>query len=88
MSAAQDALLAVETAYFDAHAEELLLAHPNRFLPIYGEELVGNFVSRSEAVAEGVRRFGCGPFLVRRTGDKTLEPTAPALAPGSLQCRP
>ena len=87
MSTAEGALLAVETAYFDEHFEELLLAHPNRFLLIHGTEVIGDFASRPEAVAEGVRRFGRGPFLVRRTGDKAPEFTAPALALGLLQCR-
>ena len=87
MSIEQGKLLAAETAYFDANAEQLLLAYPNRFLLIHGAEVLGDFERHSEAVGEGVRRFGRGPFLVRRTGDPGPELNAPALALGILQCR-
>ena len=88
MAANDTGLLAVETAYYDEHAEQLLLTYPNRFLLIFGDEVIGDYETRSEAVGEGVRRYGLGPFLVRRTGDKALELTAPALTLGLLQCRP
>ncbi len=87
MAANETGLLAVETAYYDEHAEQLLLTYPNRFLLISGDEVIGDFERHSEAVAEGVRRYGRGPFLVRRTGDKTLELIAPALTLGLLQGR-
>ena len=87
MEANETGLLAVETAYYDEYAQQLLLTYPNRFLLIRGEKVIGDYESRSEAVAEGVRRYGQGPFLVRRTGDKTLELTAPALNLGLLQCQ-
>ena len=87
MAANETGLLAVETAYYDEHAEQLLVAYPNRFLLISGDKVIGDYESRSEAVGEGVRRYGRGPFLVRRTGDKALEFTAPALTLGLLQCR-
>ena len=87
MSTTQGKLLAAETAYFDANAEQLLLTYPNRFLLIHGAEVIGDFERHAEAVGEGVRRFGRGPFLVRRTGDQGPELTAPALALGILQCR-
>ncbi len=80
-------LLAAETAYFDTNAKELLLTYPNRYLLIHGEEVIGDFERHSEAVAEGARRFGRGPFLVRRTGDKAIEFSAPALSLGILQCQ-
>ena len=87
MAASDNGLLAVETAYYDEHARELLLAYPNRFLLIHGDELIGTYESHAEAVADGVRRYGRGPFLVRRTGDEELVLTAPALTLGLLQCR-
>ena len=85
MAASETGLLAVETAYYDEHAQDLLLTYPNRFLLIHGDTVIGDYASRSEALAEGVRRYGRGPFLVRRTGDKALELTAPALTLGLLQ---
>ena len=74
-----ETLLATETAYFESNAKELLLTYPNRYLLIHGEEVIGDFERHSEAVVEGARRFGRGPFLVRRTGDKALRFFAPAV---------
>ena len=82
----ESSLLAVETAYYEEHARDLLLTYPSRFLLIHGDKLVGAYGSHSEAVAEGVRRYGRGPFLVRRTGDEAIVETAPALTLGLLQC--
>ena len=87
MATSAQGMLDTEIAYYDEHAEELLLTYPNRYVLIYGDELIGTFESRSDAVGEGVRRYGRGPFLVRRTGDKQLVLTAPALSLGLLQCR-
>ena len=70
MAASAEGLLKAEISYYDEHTEELLLTYPNRFVLIHGDQLIGDFESRSDAVAEGVRRYGRGPFLVRRTGDK------------------
>ena len=84
MTTSAEGLLKAEIAYYDEYAEELLLKHPNRFVLIHGNQLIGDFESRSEAVGEGVRRYGRGPFLVRRTGDKQIVLTAPALSLGLL----
>ena len=87
MTASAESLLKAEIAYYDEHLEELLLTYPNRFVLIHGDELIGTFESHAEAVGEGVRRYGRGPFLVRRTGDKQRVFTAPALSLGLLQCQ-
>ena len=58
MAANETGLLAVETAYYDEHTEQLLLTHPNRFLLISGDAVIGDYERHSEAVAEGVRRYG------------------------------
>ena len=70
MATSAEGLLKAEMAYYDEHATELLLTYPNRFVLIHGDELIGTFESHAEAVREGVGRYGQGPFLVRRTGDK------------------
>ena len=87
MEPSAQGLLKTEIAYYDEHAEELLLTYPNRFVLIHGDELISTFESHAEAVGEGVRRYGRGPFLVRRTGAKQLVLTAPALSLGLLQCQ-
>ena len=70
MATSAGGLLKAEIAYYDEHITELLLTYPNRFVLIHGDQLIGTFESHAEAVGEGVRRYGRGPFLVRRTGDK------------------
>ena len=70
MATSAEGMLKAEIAYYDEHTTELLLKYANRFVLIYGDQLIGTFESRSEAVGEGVSRYGRGPFLVRRTGDK------------------
>ena len=77
-------LLAEEQAYYDEHADELLLRHPNRHLLIHGSKIVGHFESLDEAVANGIRLFGKEPFLVRRAGDRQTKFTVPALSLGVL----
>lgn len=78
MAAKETGLLAVEMAYYDDDAHELLLTYPNRYLLIHGGSLVGDYERQPEAAAEDVRRYGRGPFLVRLTGYKVFHPTAPA----------
>ena len=87
MTDSAQSLLKAEIAYYDEHSKELLLKYPNRFVLIHDDQLIGDFESRAEAVAEGVRRYGRGPFLIRRTGDKQIVLTAPALSLGLLQCQ-
>ena len=77
--------LSVECSHFDSKRTELLLQYPNRVLLIHGEELVGDFANEDDAICEGVRRFGTKPFLVRRSGEKQLTLTAPALTLGILK---
>ena len=85
MTASAEGLLKAEIAYYDEHAEELLLTYPNRFVLIHGNQLIGDFERHSEAVGEGVRRYGRGPFLVRRTGDKQRKFFASAVPLGRLR---
>ena len=37
MTASAEGLLKAEIAYYDEHAEELLLTYPNRFVLIHGD---------------------------------------------------
>ena len=37
MATSAQGLLKTETAYYDEHAEELLLTYPNRYLLIHGD---------------------------------------------------
>ncbi len=75
-----EGLLVREQAFYDENREALLLRHPNRWLLVHGEELVGHFETLDKAVAKGVAMFGKEPFLVRRAGDRQIEFSAPALS--------
>ena len=85
MATSAQGLLKAEIAYYDQHAKELLLTYPNRFVLIHGDQLIGDFERHSEAVGEGVRRYGRGPFLIRRTGDKQRKFFASAVPLGRLR---
>ena len=77
-------LLAEESAFYEEHETEFLRDHQGHHLLIKGRELIGSYESEDEAVDEGVRRFGYGPFLVRRAGEAIIKASAPALSLGLL----
>ena len=80
-------LLQKESAFFEKNRDRLLLEYPNRVLLIHGEEVHGNFPTMADAITEGVRKFGSGPFLARRSGESELEVSIPALSLGLLICQ-
>ncbi len=84
MMKSQD-LLQRESAFFERNRDELLLKYPNRVLLIHGEKVEGNFPTESDAITEGVRKFGSGPFLVRRLGEDEPVVSIPALSLGLLR---
>ena len=90
-SAAEDTnikpLLGEEISYYESRKEELIKDHINRHLLIKGSELIGSFETRNQAIAEGYRRYGVGPFLVRLTGEDTPVGYVPALALGIPLCQ-
>ena len=84
MTERRNPLLAEELRFYNENRDLLLREHPNRHLLIKGGELVGGFATEGEAIGEGVRRYGTGPFLVRLSGEDTPTVSAPALALGLL----
>lgn len=80
-------LLADETDFYETNKDELIRNHINRYLLIKGPELIGSFASEDQAIAEGFRRFGTEPFLVRLTGEDTPVLFVPALTLGIPLCR-
>ena len=80
-------LLQKESTFFERNREELLLKYPNRVLLIHGDKVEGNFPTASDAITEGVRKFGSGPFLVRRSGEDEPVVSIPALSLGLLKCQ-
>lgn len=77
-------MLDSERQFFQDHQEELLKAHPGRFVIIRGEQLVGAFDTVEDALSVGTKEFGLSPFLIRRTDERTSEVCIPALALGIL----
>ena len=65
-------ILEVESQFYESKREEYVEEFPDRFLLIYGAELIGDYETFSDATDEGVRRFGPGPFLVRKSGEDEL----------------
>jgi len=78
-------LLAEELELLESNGAEFAEQHPNLYLLVKGSKLVGAFRTQSEAIAEGSRLFGEGPFLVRLAGTGQPVFTVPALALGILQ---
>ena len=80
-------LLDEEISYYESRKEELIRNHINRHLLIKGSKLIGSFETRDQAIAEGYRLYGAGPFLVRLTGEDTPIGYVPALALGIPLCQ-
>lgn len=85
--ARNDRLLVEETEFYDQNRERFLHEHTNRHLLIKGRELIGSYLTADQAVGEGVRRYGAGPFLVRLSGEDAPAASIPALALGLLLCQ-
>ena len=82
--ARDDRLLVEETEFYDENRERFIHEHTNRHLLIKGRELIGSYPTADQAVGEGVRRFGAGPFLVRLSGEDAPVASIPAHALGLL----
>jgi len=79
-------MLERERQYFSEHLGELISQHLGQFVVIKDDELVGAFNTIEEALAEGARRFGLTPFLVRQvTVAEEKEINIPALTLGILR---
>jgi len=59
-------ILATELKTYEQHRNELLRTAEGKFVLIRGIEVVGVYESQMDAIAEGYRRFGNVPFLVKQ----------------------
>jgi hypothetical protein len=59
-------LLDVELKTYEKHREELLGSAEGKFALIRGDEVVGVFDSKMDAIAQGYKHFGNVPFLVKQ----------------------
>lgn len=62
--------LEIELAVYAKMKEQLLVSYEGKFALIHGEDFIGAFDSLENAYAEGVKRFGQDPFLVRKITNK------------------
>lgn len=58
------------------------------YVLIRGEQLVGSYETEIQALTEGARRFGRGPFLVRQVRASEPVISNPALSLGILHAVP
>jgi hypothetical protein len=77
--------LAEELAFYESQKAELLMAHQGRFVLIRGAELVGVYDQRTEAYAEGLKRFGNTAFLIKQVLPEDPIDTIPALHFGLIR---
>lgn len=61
--------LEAEIKYYEEHRPEFLLNYRDRFLLIKGMKLEGVYCTFQEALTEGARKFGFGPFLIKQVVD-------------------
>lgn len=75
------AVLEAEIARYESMRTELERDHDGEWVVVYNDEFVGTFGSLESAGAEAVKRFGRGPYLIRKIG------APPATIPASVQYR-
>lgn len=67
---------------YERMRNDLELEHFGEWVVLYDEELIGTYESFEQAAEDAVRRFGRGPYLIRRIG------ASPRLTlPASVQYR-
>jgi hypothetical protein len=60
------AVLDSEVQTFERNREKLLAMGEGKYVLIHGGEVAGVYESKMDAIAEGYRKFGNTPFLVKQ----------------------
>jgi hypothetical protein len=76
-----------ELALFAKLKPELLKNHAGKFVLIREEEFIGAYDSAENAYAEGVKRFGREPFLVKKVTEQDEVYRNQALSLGLMHAR-
>lgn len=76
-----------ELALFAKMKPDLLKNHDGKFVLIRSEEFIGAYDSAENAYAEGVKRFGREPFLVKKVTEQEEVYRNQALALGLMHAR-
>ena len=74
--------LSREIAAYERMRDTLETDHLNEWIVVHDEKLVGTYDSFEAAAEDAVRRFGRGPYLIRRVG------APPMTLPASVLYRP
>ena len=74
--------LSSQIAAYEEMRDVLEVDHFGKWVVFYCGELVDTYESSEEAAIEAVRRFGRGPYLIRRVG------APPVRLPASVWFRP
>ncbi len=78
------ATLEKEREFFRTNQAEWSKQHPGKFVLIKEDSLIGVFDTPDNAVAEGMRQFGTGSFLVRSVEQRDDAVRIPALMFGLI----
>jgi hypothetical protein len=81
-------MLEDELRFYEQHQSEWADKYPGKFVLVRRDDLVGVYDSLEDALAEGARRFGLTPFLVRPADGPPTEVRIPALIVGVLNADP
>ena len=76
------ALLSQELAAYDRMRNVLEVDHFGKWVVVHDEELVDTYEDFEDAAEDAIRRFGRGPYLIRRVGE------GPVTLPSSALYRP
>lgn len=78
-------MLEQERAFYAEQLHAWLNLYPGRIVLVKDDHLIGVYDTVDQALAEGARRFGLAPFLVRRVESEQSEIHVPALTLGLLR---
>lgn len=59
-------MLEKEYQYFLKHKDDLLKDYEGKFIVIVGEEIIGHYSSREDALKDAVTKHTLGSFLIQR----------------------
>ena len=81
-------MLETEIAFFEEHKTEWASDHPGKFALVKGQQALGFYDTREDALVDGARRLGLTPFLVRHVSEPEDQVRIPAMALGVLSANP
>lgn len=62
-----------EIIAYDLMREELEADHKGEWVLVHDQQLIGTYATFQEAAAVATRRFGRGPYLIKKIGEGPLK---------------